>query len=284
MRDVGAHVLRRRPRRGQRGTLLAVIGLIAAVAIGGAAAGLAGNAAPAGTVKVLLVGDSVAQTLGMGLSVHANRWHVALTDDALIGCGVTQATPIAYGGVRFPTEPYCQQWPERYRAEVERLRPQVVALLAGRWEVADAEFDGQMRNIFDPLYATYIEEQLALAVRVLSSDGAKVALLTAPYSAPATEPFEPLGTPSCSPGCNRPFPEDDPSRIDRYNAILRVVAEAFPDKATLIDLAARVDPGGHYAEFIDGVQVRDADGIHFTIAGGKWLRPWLLPRLAALAR
>jgi hypothetical protein len=258
--------------------------LVAALLVTGDLGAGAPPASASRDTRILLAGDSVAETLGWGLSVEAPRYGVRFRDVALIGCGVTRATPIDYGGVPFPTEPYCQTWPQTYAKAVASFRPQVAALLVGRWEVANAYWDGHWTDIDNPGYSAYIASELALAIRILSSKGAKVALLTAPFYAYKTEPFEPLGAKSCSPGCNRHFPEDDPGRIVRFNRILREVASSFPGVATVIPLGAHVDPQGHFQETIDGVQVRDADGIHFSVpAGGEWVAPWLYPRLLSLA-
>jgi hypothetical protein len=51
----------------------------------------------------------------------------------------------------------------------------------------------------------------------------------------------------------------------------------------VIDVGAKVSPGGGFARSVGGVQVRAADGVHFTPAGGRWLAPWLLPQVVALA-
>ncbi|MDA8185299.1 MAG: hypothetical protein M0035_12910 [Actinomycetota bacterium] len=261
-------------------TLLAA-GILATGAVSGASARVA--ASPKDT-RIMLVGGSVAETLGWGLSVEAPRWHVEFEDYALIGCGVTRATPMDYGGVPFPTEPYCQTWPQIYAHDVAKFHPQVAVLLAGRWEVADAYWRGHWTDIYNSGYAAYIASQLALAIHVLSAGGAKVALLTAPYYAAKTEPFEPIGVKSCSPGCNRHFSEDDPGRVVRFNQILAKVAASFPGVATVVPFGAHADPGGHFAARIGSVQVRNPDGVHFTVpAGGEWAAPWLYPRLLALA-
>jgi hypothetical protein len=260
-------------------------------------------------VQVLLAGDSIAETLAWGLDNGDQPWHVKVNSSSLttlIGCGVTQATPIDYGGLLGPTESYCQDWQESYRKAVEQVDPAISMLLAGRWEIADAMYQGKMRNILDPVYASYVEAQLTNAIDILSNGGkAKVVLLTAPYSAWKTEPAQPLGLPSCSPGCNRHFPEDDPARVDAYNAILREIAASDPGEVTVVDLNAEVDPGGEFTPCVQpsghavscsapgSIPLRNSDGIHFFVPssaagapplwGGEWLRPWLLPKLYALA-
>jgi hypothetical protein len=47
-----------------------------------------------------------------------------------------------------------------------------------------------------------------------------------------------------------------------------------------------VCPGGHFALEVDGVQLRDADGIHIvpTDAAGQWLDARVLPEVVRLGR
>jgi len=97
-----------------------------------------------------------------------------------------------------------------------------------------------------------------------------VVLLTAPYY---QQPEQVDG---------RPWPEDDPTRVDRYNALLRQVASASQGGVTVLALGARLDPHGHFTSTIDGVVVRFADGIHVTAAGAGLVSPWLLTTAAGL--
>jgi hypothetical protein len=52
----------------------------------------------------------------------------------------------------------------------------------------------------------------------------------------------------------------------------------------VLDLNHLVCPDGRFAWDVDGIQVR-SDGLHFTPEGDqRVIAPWLLPRLAGLAR
>jgi len=80
----------------------------------------------------------------------------------------------------------------------------------------------------------------------------------------------------------QPWPEDDPARVDRYNALLRQVAAASGGRVVVADVNAKLDPGGRFTTTIDGKVVRFADGIHVTPVGAKLISPWLLSRAADL--
>ncbi len=224
-----------------------------------------------GPIKVLLVGDSVAETLGWGLEVDDAVYGMKIIDKALIGCGVTRAEPVFYGGKVVPLEPYCQDWPTTYSKEVKAIRPQVVVMLVGRWEVANAYYDGHWTHIGRKGYDAYLTKELDLAVSVLTSQGARLALLTAPYYNSGIT----LG--------GQPLPENNPARVKLFNTMLYRLAARYPSKVRVFNLNKHLCPSGHYQLDIEGIQVRTNDGVHITVAGGEYIQPWLLPRLAALA-
>ncbi|HEV3281162.1 MAG TPA: hypothetical protein VG032_06095 [Acidimicrobiales bacterium] len=80
-----------------------------------------------------------------------------------------------------------------------------------------------------------------------------------------------------------PWPEDSRKRLSIYNGLVRQVA-ATSTHTSLLDLNAMVCPGGNYQEYFDGVQVRDSDGVHFTLGGGNVFAPRIWPSIVALGR
>jgi hypothetical protein len=62
---------------------------------------------------------------------------------------------------------------------------------------------------------------------------------------------------------------------------LRSVAASHLD-VRVLDLGAYTSIDGHFSARMNGIQIRAADGIHFTRAGDPWLQPWLLSRLASI--
>jgi hypothetical protein len=121
-----------------------------------------------------------------------------------------------------------------------------------------------------PAYASYIEHQLNYAAGFLSASGARVVLLTAPCYSSGEQPD---GT---------PWPEDQVSRVEAYNRLVRKVAAMHPRTVSVIDLYSMVCPGGVFETDIDGVPVRDSDGVHFTITGGAVLSPRIWPVVARI--
>jgi len=148
----------------------------------------------------------------------------------------------------------------------------VAGLLIGRFELADHFYGGSWVHVGQPGWDRHLSLELDRAVSILSAGGARVALFTFPYIDPPLE--QPNGS---------IYPENDPSRVDDWNRLVRQVAARHPKSVTLIDLNRMLDPKGHYTMTVDRVAMRwPDDGIHISTAGGEWLQPRLLPELGQL--
>ena len=101
------------------------------------------------------------------------------------------------------------------------------------------------------------------------SGGASVVLMTAPCYDTGEQPN------------GQPWPEDSTARLDIYNSIVREVAASMPD-TSLLDFNAMACPGGQYEEYMNGQQVRLADGIHFTFTGGDVFASRIWPIIVKL--
>jgi hypothetical protein len=161
-------------------------------------------------------------------------------------------------------------WPTDWSKLVEEYNPRV-SIFVARLDIVDRLFAGSWSHIGDPMYDAYLLEQLRIAVSVLTSRGGKVVLMTTPYYSTGEQPN------------GLPWPEDNPARVDQYNAMVRQVAAENNGKVFVLDLNKLVDPDGHFQEYIDGVQVRSTDGIHWTYQGDCWLAPRILPQIYSIA-
>ncbi len=227
-------------------------------------------------VKVLLVGDSTALTLGIGLGAHAKTYGVDEHDGGILGCGVTSGLEYQLKGIDAPMEAPCsgsrsaEPWPQIWDGLIAKFRPNVVMILAGRWEVSNRTYEGRWTNILSPTYASYVKAQLRHAVDVGRSGGADVVLLTAPCYDTGEQPD------------GQPWPEDSPKRSAIYNDLVREVA-ATSSHTSLINFNAMACPGGHYEEYQDGTQIR-YDGVHFTLGGGIVFQSRIWPTVVAVGR
>jgi peptidoglycan/LPS O-acetylase OafA/YrhL len=224
-------------------------------------------------LRVLVVGDSVSLTVGYWMTPYAGRYGMVIRGRPLDGCGLATVVPFDYHGtVTYQTLAPCMQWPTIWQSEVAQFHPQVVALVIGWWETMDRVYQGRWQHLGDPAFDTYEQSQLEKAVAVLSSGGAHVALMTAPYFDSGEQPD------------GLPWDEDAPDRVDELNRLITTVADQHPGTVSIVPLHRYLDPNGHFTSTIDGQVMRFADGVHTTQAAGTYLAPKILPQLAAMAR
>ncbi len=246
-----------------------------------------GSPPTATPVRVLLFGDSVALTLGIGLSDPADqaKYGYVLLDHGILGCGVVNGpevelmgardtTPSACNGSPYtPGEPLSEQpWQNQWLDTINFVKPNVVVLLAGRWEVVDREYEGTWTNILSPAYAAYVKQQLERASQLVTGTGSHMVFLTAPCTDEGEQPD------------GAPWPEDNPARLAAYNKLVREVAAEHPLTDSVVDLNAAACPRGKFTSTVDGVVIRNTDGVHFTNAGGELLAPKLMPPIVAAGR
>jgi peptidoglycan/LPS O-acetylase OafA/YrhL len=227
-------------------------------------------------VRVLLEGDSAAYSLDTGLAAYEKDYDVDIVNGGILGCGVTSGLEYQLQGVDSPMDMACngsktsEQWPQVWQGHENSFRPNVVMILAGRWEVANRTFEGHWTNILNPYYAAYVKQGLRRAVHIAGSDGARVVLLTAPCYDTGEQPD------------GSPWPEDMPNRLTKYNDIVRQVARTSSN-TTLLNFNAMSCPHGHYEATMEGVPAR-YDGVHFTLAGGIVFESRIFPTLVKLGR
>ena len=146
-------------------------------------------------VRVLIVGDSAALTLAIGLDGTAGglrrqlarRRHPRLRSDERYRVPA-EGNRRPYGA-RVHGQPRRPSSGPRYGDElIARWHPDVVMILAGRWEVSNRTYEGRWTDILDPVYAAYVEQQLAQAVLVAGSAGRGWCSLTAPCDDSGEQP------------------------------------------------------------------------------------------------
>jgi peptidoglycan/LPS O-acetylase OafA/YrhL len=223
---------------------------------------------PGAEARITFLGDSVSGTLGTYLPRYPG---LAVTVEVVNGCGIARLPDILQEGTPHTNYPKCPNWNVHWQAGVTADDPDVAVILLDRWELMDRRLAGVYQHVGQPAFDQYLTRELELGISIAGSRGARVVLLTAPYTHRAERPDGGL------------YDEDQPSRVDAWNSLLRTVAAGHPDTVRTLDLEARVCPDGHFTWSVRGLKIR-SDGLHFTPEGvQQWIAPWLLPQLAAIA-
>lgn len=208
---------------------------------------------------VSVFGDSIGWTMMRYLPPTPG---VSFLDRTTIGCGLVRGGPYRYSGQSLEQKPECDAWPERWAQRIAYDRPDVVLMVVGRWETVDRKWNGNWAHIGQPDFDKYLQGELNHALDILSSTGALVVVTTEPYNRHGEQTNGNL------------YPEDQPSRVDQWNTLLRKVV-GDRKNVTVLDLNKKLAPNGSYTNKINGVQVR-IDGVHPTPNAVKWMTPWLL--------
>jgi hypothetical protein len=223
-------------------------------------------------VRVIIGGDSVAWSLGIGLSaVRAMPVNTRLRTIAEISCTATPGLAVASGG-SFEGGA-CADWHADWQKAAFALQTDVVVALWGPWEVYD-HIDGDKTlhpgtRAFGEAYRRSLRQ--GMDATIAADPNVRFAFLTVPCY---EEQNPRLG------GVDSP--RNDRSLVAWVNDQTAAVAREYGARAMLIDLGPLLCPHGKIVHEIDGVPVRN-DGVHFTnqITPVVWqfiterLYPWL---------
>ena len=213
--------------------------------------------------RVLVVGDSVAQSIAVGLQNVANEQSINVDDMAAPYCSLSYDNDTWYRPkdrkpAKEPTvcATVVHGWPEA----VASLQPDAVLLLYGRAQIDDRLVNGAWLDPCDPAYLAWYQALTERAVTDLGAHGATVFVVTAPP--------------------HRVFQlrNGDEGSACVNNALRALVAAKADPAVRLLDLDAWVCPGGVCVEKIDGVILRE-EGLHFDHGGGIITARWLIAQM-----
>ncbi len=222
--------------------------------------------------RVVLVGDSVAVTLGYGLMPAARAAGVDVVSRGALGCGIATAGESSDGAHTFPPATACAAWPQTWGAALDQQQADILAVLVGRWELTDRYLHGRWQHIGDPDLDAYLAERLDAVAALGVSHHVKVAFLTAPCFRGGE-----LADGSSS-------VMDQPARVERWNQLVAEAVGRHPNDTRLADVHGALCPTGTFSAAVDGVLARWDDGIHLTAGGGRLVARTLVPELMSLAR
>ena len=204
----------------------------------------------------------------MGSIARRTRSDVSLLNRGRLACGLAEKATINHGGRSEASEPSCDGWPAQWKAWAQDLAPNVSVVIFDVFVVQDIEVGGKQLTFNTPASDRYLLKQLDRGVKALLSTGAPVALVTSPYNHRPETVGQPVR-----------WDEDNPARIDHWNALLRRFITAHPNDALqLIDLNHYLSPKGTYTNVRDGVTLR-YDGVHFNPEAGVLIFRWMAPQL-----
>jgi SGNH domain-containing protein len=203
-----------------------------------------GTAAPAH--RVLVIGDSLAESMLPGLAASAGTRRVELMSRAFGGCGLLTGVPLDPTGQPYPWGQACNDSRPGWQTQsVQDLRPDVVIWLGAAWDERDRLVDGTDARIGTVAGNRIFLQLIDQAAQRLTASGARLVMVTAAPDRGTQLAADPTRNP----------------RLGELNRLLRLYA-AFR-QIQIVDLAPIICPGAtpQCPETVNGVVMRP-DGYH----------------------
>ncbi len=218
--------------------------------------------------RVLLVGDSIAFTLGVGVMDGEQNYGVEMANAGILGCAFTTKGQLQVSGVWQGQSAGCPNAVAQWARDERSINAQAVVVELGYRDEFDWRIDGRVEHLGQPSFDAYVEGQIDRYVQVLGAGGVKVILLSVPWARP---PALPDGSPA---------PASTPARHSQINALLQAAARRYPGRVSVLDIDKVISPGNQYQGMVNGKLCR-FDGIHLTIYCADLLQPDVLGAVRA---
>ena len=226
-------------------------------------------------VRILVLGDSVAWSLGHGLEAwgestgRASVWNLGT-----LRCGIARSRGLPPAVAVEATDERCDTWSGWWGGALRDFDPDLIVLLTGIWDLTDrVQRDGTIVTPGDPAYDRWLVSEYSEAVELLSVQGAGVLWLTTPCARPPSF----IGALAHNSGAA-------PERIRHLNEeVVPTVLAARSGVMEVYDLYADLCPTGEFQRGLGGFENLRPDGLHFSGEGSAWFAARLGPRVVEAA-
>ena len=139
--------------------------------------------APPNRPHVLVVGDSVAATLGQGFMRLQHPEKISAMDRGAVGCGIMDDDGVSRfnGFYEVADNPACDLWPDRWKTYIDDYRPNVALLVIGNPGAGERKIHGTYRRSCTSVYRRTLKASTIKAIKLLASKGGDVYVATAMY-------------------------------------------------------------------------------------------------------
>jgi hypothetical protein len=213
--------------------------------------------------KVMLIGDSLAFSLGLGQMIEEHNYGVELANAAILGCSFHTGGELNVSGTWESPPTGCPDALGQWRRDERAFRPQAVIVELGYRDEFDWRAHGKVMHLGQPAFDAGVEAQIERYVQVLGAGHTPILFLSVPFADPRPQPD---GSPS---------PAGSPARHALINSLLQTAAAGDPTEVRVLNIDHVVSPGRQYQREVNGKLCR-FDGIHFAIYCSQLVAPDVL--------
>jgi peptidoglycan/LPS O-acetylase OafA/YrhL len=213
--------------------------------------------------KVLLIGDSLAFSLGLGQMIEEHNYGVEVANAAILGCAFHTGGELDVSGMWESPPSGCPDALGQWRRDERVFKPQAVIVELGYRDQFDWRVHGKVIHLGQAAFDASVEAEIERFVQVLGDGQTPVLFLSVPYADPRPDPD---GSPS---------PAASTARHALINSLLRSAAGRDPSEVRVLNIDRVVSPGNRYQREVNGKLCR-FDGIHFAIYCSELLAPDVL--------
>lgn len=220
-------------------------------------------------LRVYVAGDSNALGLGLALQEWGAGRGMDVWTSGWLACHLVIGGEYRYAGELSDTNDTCNRWREQRAKELAEIRPHVVFVLIGSFDLIDRRLPGSDRwhHIGEPHFDALLRDGIAGMTDLALHSGSQIVWALHPAIRTGTVQGVPPAT---------VHPEHDVARVERLNQLIREVV-ADRDGASTIDLRGYLQrwPGGELDP------ERRPDGVHPSAEVVPDIAAWLGIQLAA---
>jgi hypothetical protein len=213
--------------------------------------------------RVLVIGDSLAESMLPGLEAGAAARGVEVMSRAFGGCGLLTGLPLDPTGQPYPFSQACNDSRAAWQTQsVQDLQPDVVIWLGAAWDERDRLVDGTDAQIGTVAGNRIFLQLIDQTAQRLTATGARLVMVTAAPDRGSQLAADPARNP----------------RLAELNRLLRLYA-AF-HQIQVVDLAPIICPGNtvQCPETVNGVVMRP-DGYHVGPSASPVIADQVLPQV-----
>ena len=219
--------------------------------------------------RVLLIGDSIAFTLGVGFMESEERYGLEMANGAILGCAFNIKGDLNSRGKWESQYTGCPTALTQWSQEERGLRADGVIVELGYRDEFDWRWNGHVVHMGQSTYDAYLRQRINRYVQILGHGGIPILFLSVPWADPAPLPD------------GSPAPAGSAARHAEINSMLASVAAANPGQVQVLDIDKLLGAENHFEARVNGKLCR-FDGVHFTVFCSRLLQPAVLQTIRTM--